>query len=175
VVRSATEWARSATGIDGSDAVSIIDARWAGERPHGPRFGTLVHALLATVNLDGDREHVAAQGSICARLFGAGADELRAAVEVAVAALAHPLLRRAAAASHCRRESAIVARLEDGTLVECVADLAFRDGEEWVVVDFKTDAELAGRADAYRRQVALYMRGISEATSRAARGHLLQV
>ena len=72
-------------------------------------------------------------------------------------------------------ERALPLSLEDGTLVECVADLAFRDGEEWVVVDVKTDAELADRAEAYRRQVALYVRGIAEATSRPARGHLLHV
>jgi ATP-dependent exoDNAse (exonuclease V) beta subunit len=176
VVRTATEWARSRAEIPGSDAVSVINARWTGERPGGARFGTLVHALLATVNLDADREHVTAQGGLCARLLGADEEERRAAVEIAAAALTHPLLRRAAGAgAHCRRESAILLRLEDGTLIECVADLAFRDGEDWVVVDFKTDSDLEGRADAYRRQVALYVRGIAEATSRRARGHLLQV
>ena len=60
-------------------------------------------------------------------------------------------------------------------LVECVADLAFRDADEWIVVDFKTDAELGQRVDSYRRQVALYVRGIAEATSAPARGHLLRV
>jgi ATP-dependent exoDNAse (exonuclease V) beta subunit len=176
VVRSATEWARSRVEIEGSDAVSVVDARWTGERPGGARFGTLVHALLATVSLDCDREHVSAQGLVCARLLGARDDERRAAVEVALAALAHPLLRRAAAAgARCRRESAIVLRLEEGTLVECVADLAFRDADEWIVVDFKTDAELGQRVDSYRRQVALYVRGIAEATSTPARGHLLRV
>ena len=176
VVRTATEWARSRVDIQESAAVSVVDARWSGERPGGARFGTLVHALLATVDLDGDREHVGAQAILCARLLGADEEERRAALEIAAAALTHPLLRRAAAAgAHCRRESAIILRLEDGTLVECVADLAFRDGEEWVVVDVKTDAELADRAEAYRRQVALYVRGIAEATSRPARGHLLHV
>jgi ATP-dependent exoDNAse (exonuclease V) beta subunit len=176
VVRTATEWARSGVEIEGSDAVSVVDARWTGERPGGARFGTLVHALLATVSLDGGREHVSAQGLVCARLLGARDDERRAAVEVALAALAHPLLRRAAAAgARCRRESAIVLRLEDGMLVECVADLAFRDADEWIVVDFKTDAELGQRVDSYRRQVALYVRGIAEATSAPARGHLLRV
>src|SRR2546429_5430340 len=30
----------------------------------------------------------------------------------------------------CRRETAIVTRLEDDTLIECVADLAFNDAED---------------------------------------------
>jgi ATP-dependent exoDNAse (exonuclease V) beta subunit len=91
-------------------------------------------------------------------------------------ALPQPLLRRAALANahgQCRREAAIVVRLKDETLVECIADLAFREADEWVVVDFKTDAELGTQEQRYRRQVALYVRGIAEATSAKTRGHLL--
>ena len=85
-------------------------------------------------------------------------------------------MRRAAAAlisGDCRRETAIVTRLEDQTLIECVADLAFSEAGEWTIVDFKTDGELGAQEQRYRRQVALYMRGISEATSVNARGYLM--
>jgi ATP-dependent exoDNAse (exonuclease V) beta subunit len=87
-----------------------------------------------------------------------------------------PLLRRAAAANAhglCRREAAIVALLEDETLVEGVTDLAFCEADEWIVVDFKTDGELGPHEQRYRRQVALYARGIAEATSAKVRGYLL--
>jgi ATP-dependent exoDNAse (exonuclease V) beta subunit len=85
-------------------------------------------------------------------------------------------LRRASLAEsghRCRREAAIVTRLEDDTLIECVTDLAFYDANEWIVVDFKTDGELGPYEQRYRRQVALYVRGIAEATSTVARGHLM--
>ena len=75
----------------------------------------------------------------------------------------------------CRRETPLTLRADDGTLVEGVVDLAFRDGDGWMVVDFKTDQELAGRADVYRRQVALYARAIALATGQPARGVLLRV
>jgi ATP-dependent exoDNAse (exonuclease V) beta subunit len=104
--------------------------------------------------------------------------ERDSAAAVAVAALAHPLLRRAAAAAldgRCRRESAIVVRLEDGMLIESVADLAFQEIDSWTVVDFKTDYELGERLEAYRRQVAVYLRGIERATSAKVRGVLLRV
>ena len=39
----------------------------------------------------------------------------------------------------------------DGVLAEGVVDLAFREGEEWWVVDFKTDRQLEGALDVYRR------------------------
>jgi ATP-dependent helicase/nuclease subunit A len=176
VIQTATERARSADPILGSDEIVLVDARWQGSRPGGARFGTLVHAVLATVDLAGDRPAVAAHAEIHARLLGAPEEERDAAVEVVTAALAHPLMRRAAtahAAQRCRRETAIVVRLEDDTLIECVADLAFHDANEWIVVDFKTDGELGAHEPRYRRQVALYVRGISEATSLSARGHLM--
>jgi ATP-dependent exoDNAse (exonuclease V) beta subunit len=71
----------------------------------------------------------------------------------------------------------MIVRLDDGTLVESVADLAFRepDGSGWTVVDFKTDAELAERLDRYRRQVALYARGVAQATGEPARAVLLRL
>ena len=78
------------------------------------------------------------------------------------AALAHPLLRRAAAAAlegRVRREVPGGAALADGTLLESVVDLAFQEAGAWTVVDFKTDAELAPRLEVYRRQVALYVQG----------------
>jgi ATP-dependent exoDNAse (exonuclease V) beta subunit len=175
-VQSATEYARPVGDIAGASEVSIVDARWYGQRPGGARFGTLVHAVLATVDLNARREVVMACSKIQARLLGAMDAECDAAVEVVTSALAHPLLRRAAAASGhglCRREVSIVTRLEDQTFIECVADLAFREADEWVVVDFKTDGELGAREPMYRRQVALYVRGIAEAASARARGHVM--
>jgi ATP-dependent exoDNAse (exonuclease V) beta subunit len=176
IIEAATERARSALPISGSDDITIVDARWPGARPGGARFGTLVHAVLATVDLAGDREAVAVHAEMHARLLGASDEERDASVEVVTSALAQPLLQRAASANaqqRCRRETAIVTRLEEGILIECVADLAFKEADEWIVVDFKTDGELGAHEQRYRRQVALYVRGISEATSVNARGHLM--
>jgi ATP-dependent helicase/nuclease subunit A len=91
-------------------------------------------------------------------------------------ALAHPLLRRAAAAGQCRRELPLGLRLEDGSVLDGVVDLAFAEAEGWTVVDFKTDLGVAeGSRAAYEEQVRLYARAISAATARPARGVLLYV
>ncbi|HLY36733.1 MAG TPA: PD-(D/E)XK nuclease family protein, partial [Candidatus Binatia bacterium] len=171
-VTTATE--RAATGAPaGEVTVESVEPQRA--RPHGKRFGTLVHAVLAAVALDADRAAVAAVATLETRLLGATDDETDAAVDTVVAALAHPLLRRAAAAGRCRRECPVALAL-DGTLVEGVVDLAFADdGSEWTVVDFKTDVELAGRLDEYRRQVALYAAAVARATGGPARAVLLRV
>ena len=56
-------------------------------------------------------------------------------------------------------------------------DLAFperiAEGERWVVVDFKTDADIAGRLDEYRLQLLLYLRAIGRSTGAPARGVLM--
>jgi ATP-dependent helicase/nuclease subunit A len=112
--------------------------------------------------------------ALAGRVLGATSDEVAAAGDTIRRALAHPLLRRAAAAS-CRRETPLALRLEDGTLVEGVVDAAFEDADGWTVIDFKTDLELDGRQGEYARQVSLYARAIAQATGRPARAVLLRV
>ena len=67
---------------------------------------------------------------------------------------AHPLLRRAAASARrgeCRRETPVMLPGSGGELIEGVVDLAFREAAAgWTVVDFKTDAEIAGQQGAVR-------------------------
>ena len=92
--------------------------------------------------------------------------------------LTHALLdkaREAAKRGECRRETPATWRDEEGTLVEGVVDLAFREGGAWTVVDFKTDRELEGGVDVYREQVALYAKVVAEATGETARGVLMAV
>ena len=169
---TATEHA-AATSDDMEVAVETVGG--AGARPHGKRFGTLVHAIFAAVDLDASRARVAAVAAVEGRLLNAPPDEVAAAIDCVTAALAHPLLARAAKAQSIRRETPIALRLDDGTLVEGVVDAAFEAGDGWTVIDFKTDVELATRLDEYRRQVALYARAIATATGRPARAILLQV
>ena len=148
-------------------------------RPGGLRFGSLVHATLAAVELDASEPAVRAMAAAQGRLLGASSPEVAAAGEAAVAALAHPLLRRAAASRAARRETPVALRLPDGSLAEGVVDLAFREADAasgaatWTVVDFKTDRELADRRAEYGRQVALYARAVAAATGESARGVLL--
>jgi ATP-dependent exoDNAse (exonuclease V) beta subunit len=79
----------------------------------------------------------------------------------------------------CRRESPISVVGPDGTLVEGVLDLAFREVENgepiWTVVDFKTDVEIAGRREDYERQVRIYASAVTAVTGEKARGVLLSV
>jgi ATP-dependent helicase/nuclease subunit A len=64
---------------------------------------------------------------------------------------------------------------QDGTLIEGVLDLAFDEGDATVVVDFKTDYELAAGETRYRVQLQQYVHAVTRATGRAASGVLFRV
>jgi ATP-dependent exoDNAse (exonuclease V) beta subunit len=154
-------------------AVHRTDAVREG-RPRGKAFGVLVHAVLSEVRLDGADDEVVNTARAAGRMVGASAIDVDHAALAAIAALRHPLVREAARAEH-RRESPILLREPDDSLIEGVLDLAFRRGDKWVVVDFKTDRELADAQAAYEAQVRLYARAVSETTGCPTEAALLLV
>ena len=180
-VHTATTWAAEAasSGLDyaiaEASAIEVVALPGSADRPRGPRFGTLVHAVLATVPFDAEEDLIARTAAMHGRLLIASADEIRAAAVVASSVLASPLMRRARGASAVRRETPITWLQEDGTLIEGVLDLAFDEGDTTIVVDFKTDHELAAGESRYRAQVQQYVNAVARATGRAARGVLFKV
>jgi ATP-dependent helicase/nuclease subunit A len=169
-------------GAAGDDKVRVeVVARPDPERPAGRRFGALVHGILAAVDLNATYEEIGTASRIHGRLVGAIEPEIEAAVHTVTAALAHPIMRRAAnvAACNLRRETPILLQREDGMLLEGVADLAFRDEAAefpgWTVVDFKTDREFELCRAEYTAQVGLYAQAIGRATNSSATGILLVI
>jgi ATP-dependent helicase/nuclease subunit A len=174
-VKTATERARAELELEGD--VRVVEIA-VGVRPFGPRFGSLVHAVLATIPLDGDAAQVSASAQLHGRILGASAEEIEAARTTVTTALQHPLIeraRKAAAQGACHREIPLTLREEDGTLIEGLADLAFRENGKWIVVDFKTDQELATALERYRRQVAIYATAISKVTSSSSEAFLFRL
>jgi ATP-dependent exoDNAse (exonuclease V) beta subunit len=178
-VRTVTEWARRRADAEAPEPeVTVIAAARGIARPAGPRFGTLAHAVLATVALDAELDAIADVTNLQARLLGATPDETAAATTLVEAALAHPVLIRASQAwraDRCRREAPITAVEPDGSILEGVLDLAFEEDDGWTVVDFKTEAELAGSLPRYRRQVAAYASIVARATGRPATAVLMRL
>ena len=148
-------------------------------RPHGPRFGSLVHLAMLRVSLDASdeaiRKAVAAEG----RIIGADDAEILAAAKAVSLALKSPLMTRVRASSDVRRECPVLLKFDDGAIIEGIADLAFTEGSNgktvWNVVDFKTDLAIASRLDEYRAQIALYARGIARAINLPTRGILFWI
>jgi ATP-dependent helicase/nuclease subunit A len=152
------------------------------DRPGGRRFGTLVHALLALIDLESTTDALKKMAAVQGRTLGATEEEIDAAVATVLRALAHPILRTAAASARTgglRREVPVLLRTDDKSLVEGVVDLAFQheapDFAGWTVVDFKTDREFEGSSDRYLDQVRWYSAAVKEATNLPTRGVLLVI
>ena len=173
--------------------VTVEDIGESGDRPGGVRFGILVHSVLSDVPLDGPpassvgagpgsdttvQDIVTRLAAAHGRMLGADDREVSAAGTIVRSALAHPLLQaagKAVARGHCFRETPISCRLEDGSLVEGTADLAFDDGSGFVVIDFKTDRPTDDVRERYARQVGWYVAALTRASGRPARGVVLLV
>jgi ATP-dependent exoDNAse (exonuclease V) beta subunit len=158
--------------------VEIIELPHAANRPSGRRFGALVHAVLASVPIDGDLNAIQGLATIHGRILGATQKEIDSATESVHTALAHPLLsqaRNAAQQGRCRREVPIAWCDTNGLLIEGVVDLAFEQAEGWMVIDFKTDEEFRGNEPAYRRQVGMYASAIQAANGAEVSAVLMRV
>src|SRR5208282_4224852 len=180
-VATATELALAAPA-DGpafAEAIAIEETRRDTGRPHGKRFGTLVHLTMLRAPIGADAREIGKIAASAAKMIGAPDEEIAAAVTAVKAALGSPLMRRAAAAQTAMRECPLMILLEDGTAVEGIADLVFAentgDGAVWTVVDFKTDVEVASRLDEYRAQIRFYVRAVRESTGRPASGAILWI
>jgi ATP-dependent exoDNAse (exonuclease V) beta subunit len=181
-VESARDWiARESAPVAGTDLVTVVGAGRGGDeaRSGGIGFGLLVHGVLAQAPFGATRAALEELAAVEARVLDLSEIEASAAVLVVERVLAHDVLVRARAADvrgACRRETPVTLTLPDARLIEGIVDLAFEEGGEWTVVDYKTDREIAAAGeDRYRRQVALYASAIAQATGQPARGVLMRV
>lgn len=139
--------------------VAVVRARGeaAISGARGPRVGNLVHQLLqyAPTFLPDDPSLEPLAHALAGRL-SASEEERGAALARVRKALAHPAFQALRDALEVRREQTVVLpadRYAYGTV-----DVAYRDAEGWVVVDYKSDADpiADGRLASYREQLALY-------------------
>ena len=144
--------------------IELVQVGKPEDRPHGKRFGTLVHTLFKDAGLRAEEDEIQSLARFHGRQLEATGDEVAAAAESVRAALSHPLLRQARDAEEALREVPFTLRLDGGLLIEGALDLAFLrsdSGEDgWTVVDFKTDADLDAKAEHYRRQIAWYVHAL---------------
>ena len=164
--------------------IEVMDCSTSRDRPFGPRFGTLVHATLATVPLDAAEAAIRTVAHAHGRILPTAAkdpyaeEEVYAASEAVASLLRTPLFDRVRTAAHagrCERELPIVWKAPDGTLIEGTIDLAFDDGAGLTVVDFKTDRELSSDVERYTRQLRVYCQALGAIRNTAVAGILARV
>jgi len=132
------------------------------------------------MGLDSDQESIAQVARLQGRILGATNEEIQAAQETVQQVAQHKVIKRGAVAMQagvCRREAPVTLKLRNNSMVEGIVDLAYQDPTDkdtWMVVDYKTDFEMKGRLDEYRKQVWLYALAISRASGKKAKPVLLQ-
>ena len=180
-VQTATSWAAEAAALGIDDAIAsasgieVVHIAGAEGRPRGPRFGTLVHAILAIVPLDASEGIIRRTAEVQARIINSPLEEVIAAAHAVRTVLQHELMARARSSSRVRRETPITWTQNDGTLIEGVLDLAFDEQDLTTVVDFKTDHELSSGEARYRAQLQKYIDAVAAATDRRVAGVLFKV
>lgn len=151
-------------------SIEVVSVGADDERPSGPRFGVLVHAVLRDAGFDGTAIDRLAR--LHGRVFGATSEEIRVGSEAIRAVLSTPLLQRAQAAERCHREIPLRLRVDGNRILEGVIDLMFLEDGTWHIVDFKTGIELTHRAQ-YERQLRWYAMGINRLFNKRAVCHLV--
>jgi ATP-dependent helicase/nuclease subunit A len=179
-VRTAREWTEEHDNADGLDiSVVTVAQSTVPTRSGGAGFGALVHVVLSQAPFDADADQLEALAAVEARLLGLSEVDAAEAGRAVARVLAHDIMARARAADRrgvCRRETPVTCRMPDGTVVEGIVDLAFEEGGQWVVVDYKSDRVLAADGEErYRRQIGVYMSAIQQATGMPAVGVLVRV
>jgi ATP-dependent helicase/nuclease subunit A len=145
--------------------------------PGGARYGTLVHAILATVPLSADSAAIKKVTAFHGRILGATPDEVACAASLVEVALKHEIIQRAAQCERqgrCRREVPVTLA-ENDVLLEGVVDLAFEETAAWTIVDFKTDEETGAQSKRYERQVALYAEAVRKATQKPVSAYIVRM
>jgi ATP-dependent exoDNAse (exonuclease V) beta subunit len=160
---------RESAAVPEVDVITI-----GGAHAGGARYGTLMHAVLASIDLDASRDDVRRVAELQSRILGATQTEVDDVTDAVVNVIAHPMMRRAQKARALRRETPVTL-LDDGEVIEGNVDLAFEEESQWIVVDFKTDAEIGARLGMYKLQVGIYADAIAKATGKRAVPVLIKV
>jgi ATP-dependent helicase/nuclease subunit A len=165
--RVATAEQMGAVADAGCIAVETITLSPKPARPRGRGFGRLVHDILQRA--DGIEE-IAGLAQIGARRHGLSDADCDAAAAVAGSAMRY-IGELVPAGARRLRETPLLVRLEDGTLVDGRIDFAWSDGSSWTVVDYKTDRRDQRRAG----QLQLYGLALQQATGLPVRGIILEI
>ena len=143
-------------------------------REAGMRRGSAIHRALSLADFADPDESIRRARRVAGEFPDLDRNGLLADFSNVLSA---ELTRRAAAADRYFLEMPLVSAQQTGdrtTIIEGIADLAFREAGGWVVVDFKSDRSRSDQLDAqYQRQVRDYARMLRDAGEPVSEAWLL--
>ncbi len=141
-----------------------------GQSEHGFEWGSVIHALLDLVAKDPEADLIRA-AEVLLPEYELDPSLARDAAEVAVSVTQSAIWLRARGSELCLTEAPFVIQLkQDGlpTILRGAIDMAFREGDGWVLVDYKTDNLSGSSAESlarkYAPQLLLYRQAWEECT-----------
>ncbi len=137
-----------------------ISSPWGGKD-----LGSLAH-LLMEKGWDWDEARLQKGARIYAEQLGVPKEGADLAVGWVTKAFRSGILQRARASKNSFRELPLTGKQKDGTFINAVIDLAFLEGEEWVIVDYKTDQDPERLKEKYRQQLEYYGGLLTQFTGR---------
>ncbi len=138
----------------------------------GKDFGSLVHLLLEK-GWDWPRETLSRAAVLYGEELGISAKEAAEAAKMAETVFKSELLQRARKAGRVFRELPVTGTIEPGTYLNAVIDLAFLEGDEWVLVDYKTDQDMDKEKEKYQKQLGYYRELLQKYTGRKVKESFL--
>lgn len=143
-------------------------ARWSSSGD-GLGFGRLVHLLLES---RGVGDATADRAAAWAFALGLKKDRVEEAFRAAASLASSPLGARIRASKRAFHEMPL-ASLRGGETREGRIDLAFLEGDEWVLVDFKTDRDPDRLIAQYEEQARFYASLLADTTGKKVKETLL--
>ena len=128
-------------------------------------FGVLAHKLLEK-GWDWDKALLEKAALAWAPGLNLPEEKAKEAAQMAALALAQALLQRAKKSPHVFRELPLAGKTSSGQFLNAIVDLAFLEGDEWVVVDYKTDRDMEKQKEKYREQLGYYGELLTQFTGR---------
>ena len=131
----------------------------------GKAFGVLTHKLLEK-GWDWNQALLEKAALAWAPGLNLPEEKAREAAQMAVQALGQELLQRAKKSPHAFRELPLSGKTSSGEFLNAIVDLAFLEGDDWVVVDYKTDRDIEKEKEKYTRQLGYYAELLTRFTNR---------
>ncbi len=144
-LKEETEVAISADILDGASRARAIE------------LGIFIHDALEHLTLSTTEDEQLQQMQRIIRESGLSADDKQRATRMLEQALGSDLLARVRKSAQVLRELPFSMMTEEG-LLEGKIDLLFREDDNWVLVDYKTDSRID--ADRYRAQLEAYKQAV---------------
>jgi ATP-dependent exoDNAse (exonuclease V) beta subunit len=138
----------------------------------GKDLGSLAHLLLEK-GWDWDKPALRKAALVYGEKLGVPKPETEKAVEWVEKTLQNELLQRARKTGKIFRELPMTGAIEKGMFLNAVIDLAFLEGDEWVIVDYKTDQDMEKRKEKYRLQLGYYGELLTRLTGRKVKNAYL--